>query len=51
MRKENLGSEILDPESLAALEEGLKAAETDPRRWTTEELRADAAMQWPDTLR
>ena len=34
--------EVLDAETRAALEEGLQMANTDPQRWTPEEVRADA---------
>lgn len=33
---------VLDAETLAALDEGLRVADEDPRRWTTEEVKADA---------
>jgi hypothetical protein len=36
------GTEVLDPVTLAALEDGLKMAAANPRRWTPEEVRHDA---------
>lgn len=41
--------EVLDPITLAALEEGLKMAEADSRRWTPAQVREDArtmAKEW-----
>jgi hypothetical protein len=39
-------SEVLDSETRSALEEGLRMADADPRRWTPEEVTADA-KKWP----
>ena len=48
-KAKNQEPEILDAETLAALEEGLKMADVDPRRWTPEQVRNDArsiTKQW-----
>lgn len=36
--------ELLDQITLEALEEGLKMADNDPRRWTPEQVRNDARI-------
>jgi hypothetical protein len=44
---------VLDPETLAALDEGIAAAEQDHRRWTAEEVKADAkrmTREWRKNL-
>lgn len=44
---------VLDAETLAALDEGLRVADEDPRRWTTEEVKADArrmTKEWRKNL-
>jgi hypothetical protein len=41
--------EALDEQTRLALEDGLKSADENPRRWTPEEVRADAqriAKEW-----
>jgi hypothetical protein len=46
---EALETEVLDAATLAALDDGLKMADKDPRRWTPEQVRADAramAKEW-----
>ena len=43
----------LDPETKFALEEGLRLADADPRRWTPAEVRADAkrmASEWREKI-
>ena len=45
--------EKLDAETKAALEEGLKAADSNPKRWTSEEVKADAkkmAKEWREKV-
>ena len=42
-------TEVLDAQTLAALEEGLRMAAANPQRWTPEQVRADAkkmAKEW-----
>ncbi len=46
-------SEVLTPEISSALEEGLRMADANQRRWTPEEVRADAkrlAKEWRERL-
>ena len=48
------GAERLDPATLAALDEGIRLAEEDSRRWTPEEARVEAkrlAEQWRKNLK
>ena len=52
-RAKTTKSYLLDAETRAALEEGLRLAKEDPRRWTPEEVRADAkklAKEWQEKL-